>query len=280
MTTPSGSEPLRQAMTRGDAARSAGPPAPCDLYVFHLDVEVAPVWLVVRAHPDDSHLLLAVPVDDFPLAGPPDVLLPQGRTARCGQALWLPAGHLLPPLQTGLASEEVVRLVRRKVAELARGQVVATEEQVNTDHDPAYEGWLAAVEQARRRLQERVSEAKPLLRLAELSPDLPPELISATREDATTTDVTTSARYLELCIGTGKLFLLADVRGVRALWSGPAAEAPALTGELGSGQLRAVTWQRGQEDRLQRAEPLFPWVEGRVVLALCTDPPQALTIQR
>src|SRR5262249_40152713 len=182
--------------------------------------------------------------------------------------------------RTGSASEDVVRLVRRKVAELARGQVLATEEQVSADHDPAYEGWLVAVEQARRRLQERVSEGKPLLHLDELSPDPPSELVSATREEATTTDASTSSRYLELGIGTGRLFLLADVWGVHAVWIGPAAEAPALTGELGSGQLRAVTWQRGQEDRLQRAEPLFPWVEGRGVLALCTDPPQALTIQR
>ena len=116
--------------------------------------------------------------------------------------------------------------------------------------------------------------------MAELSPDTPPELVSATREEAPATDGGTSPRYLELCVGTGKLFLLADVRGVRAVWIGPAADAPALTGELASDQLRAVTWQGGQEDRLLRAEPLFPWVEGRVVLALCTDPPQALTIQR
>src|SRR5262245_36477151 len=142
MTTPSGREPLQQAFARDEAARREGPPAPGDLYVFRLDAEVAPAWLVVRAHPDDSHLLLSVPVDDFPWAGPPDVILPQGRTARCGQALWVPAGHLLPALRAGSVPEDVVRLVRRKVAELARGQVIATEQQQRADHDPAYEGWL------------------------------------------------------------------------------------------------------------------------------------------
>src|SRR5205823_2069089 len=54
----------------GASERHPKPPAPGDLYRFHLDTGSEPEWLVVRAHPDDLQLLLTVPVDPFPLAGP------------------------------------------------------------------------------------------------------------------------------------------------------------------------------------------------------------------
>src|SRR5947208_4386093 len=181
MTLPSRSESPRQLPAGPVADQPPKLPGLGDLYLFRLDTEIEPAWLIVRAHPDDPQLLLVVPVDDFPLAGPPDEVLPPGRegrpqVARCGQALWLPAGHLLPPLWAGTVPEEIVRMVRRKIAELARGQVVATTEQELADHDPSYERWLAGVEQARRRLQARVDGGRPLLRLAELAPAPPSEL--------------------------------------------------------------------------------------------------------
>src|SRR5262249_17985217 len=207
------------------------------------------------------------PVDDFPLAGPPDEILPPGRegrpqVARCGQALWLPAGHLLPPLWAGTVPEEVVQLVRRKIAKLARGQVGATTEQELADHDPAYERWLAGVEQARRRLQIRIDGGRPLLRLAELAP-VPPSGLAALAGEET--------RYLEVLVGGGKLILLADTQGVCAVWTGPIAEAPALTGEIGTAQLCAATWQAAPDGGLARAEPVFDWLDGRVVLTVCSD---------
>ncbi|MBI1918223.1 MAG: hypothetical protein HYS12_26320 [Planctomycetes bacterium] len=276
MTLPSRSESPRQRPAGTAGERHSKSPAPGDFYRFRLDTGTEPEWLIVRAHPDDPQLLLVVPVDDFPLAGPPDEVLPPGpgdrpRVARCGQALWLPAGHLLPPLQAGTVPEEVVRLVRRKIAELARGQVVATAKQQLADHDPSYERWLAGVEQARRRLQARVDEGRPLLRLAELAPEPPPGLAALAGGEE---------RYLALPVGGGKLVLLADAQGVRAVWTGPVGEAPALTGEVGAGQLRAVTWQAGPEGALARAEPVFRWLDGRVVLTVCSDPPQSLTLQR
>src|SRR5262249_38711420 len=191
---------------------SARPPSPGDLYGFRLDMEAQPAWLVIRAHPDDAHLLLAVPVDDFPLAGPPDVVLPSGpadppRSARCGQALWLPAGHLLSPLRVGTVSEEGGRLVRRQVAGLARGPAVATPDQERADRSPSYENWLAAVDQARRRLQARVEEGRPLLRLAELSSVPPPELSPLPLGRERQKREAGAERYLEMPIGGGKLVL-------------------------------------------------------------------------
>src|SRR4051812_7005429 len=110
MSTPPREERLRQACaaaaerlarSREQAGPRAGPPGPGDLYVFPLDVEAALEWLVVLEHPDDRGLLLAVPADDFPLAGTPDVAVAReqaGRplTVRCGEGLWLSAAHFAP----------------------------------------------------------------------------------------------------------------------------------------------------------------------------------------
>src|ERR1700736_3402209 len=98
MTTPAREERLRRAIAEAAArlARSegrlsgrTGPPAPGDLYVFPLEGDAAPEWLVVREHPADRDVLFLVPADGFPLAGTPDVELAEesgGRplTARCG----------------------------------------------------------------------------------------------------------------------------------------------------------------------------------------------------
>jgi hypothetical protein len=143
-------------------AEGVAAPGPGDLYRFHLGTDAAPEWLVVRTHPDDPQLLLAVPVDDFPLAGVPDIvlppeLLPRPLTARCGQGQWVPAGHLVPPQRVGVVPAAVVQMVRRKVADLARGQVSASEEQQGTDLDPEYGAWMAQVEEARERLRNHVN---------------------------------------------------------------------------------------------------------------------------
>jgi hypothetical protein len=153
--------PLAGASAGAGAERVAGPG---DLYRFPLgsETEAAPEWLLVRTHPDDPHLLLAVPVDEFPLAGVPDVVLPaelvrRRLAARCGQGQWIPADHLVPPLRVGAVPVTVVQMVRRKVAELARGHVSASEEQQRTDLDPAYGAWMAQVEEARERLRNHVN---------------------------------------------------------------------------------------------------------------------------
>src|SRR5206468_1738564 len=144
-------------------------------------------------------------------------------------------------------------------------------EQELADHDPSYERWLAGVEQARRRLQARVDGGRPLLRLAELAPAPPSELAALGGGEK---------RYLEVLVGGGKLILLADTQGVRAVWTGPVAEAPALTGEVGAAQRCAATWQAAPDGGLARAEPIFGWLDGRVVLTVCGDSPQTLTLQR
>lgn len=171
MTTPR-IERLRQPITETarDLERAAdraseltGPPAAGDLFVFDTGEDAAIEWLVVREHADDPSLLLLAPGDDFPLVGPPDVELPRdlvGRllTVRCGESLWVPVGFCQERLRTGLVPVETLRLVRRKISELARGRADASEEHRQTDADPEYEDWLGLVARSRERLQQMADQ--------------------------------------------------------------------------------------------------------------------------
>ena len=81
--------------------------------------------------------------------------------------------------------------------------------------------------------------------------------------------------------GDGKLILRVEEQGIRGVWSGPdTTHPPRLTAYNHAGERQEVTWQRGPEGHLHRAEPLLPWVDGQVVLELGTEPPRRLTIQR
>jgi hypothetical protein len=309
MTTPSRPERLRQAITaaaqnlagaRALAAQRSGPPAPGDLYLFRLGEGAALEWLVVREHPDDPGLLLMVPADDFPLAGTPDVKVPdelahRPLSVRCGQGLWLPARQLEPHLRVGSLAAEALRQVRQKLAELARGQAAGTEEQRQTDLDPEYEDWLGEVELMRQRLQEQADQAGRVVLFSDLSRQPPPELatepqlaLAAEPGDEllkglaeALAGATATVRYHEVALGgSGKLFLLADSEGVRAVWVGAATAAPALEGQQAPGQFRSVRWQAGPEGRLHRGEPLFPWIDQQVVFRAGTAPPQTVIIQR
>jgi hypothetical protein len=129
-------------------------PLPGDLYVFALPVDVALEWLVVREHPDDPDLLLAAPADDFPLVGTPDVLLPRESarrplTARCGETLWLPRDAFSSGIHAETVPQEVLSLVRRKLAKLSRGRASGSDEQRQVDLDPEYGYWIGLVERCR-----------------------------------------------------------------------------------------------------------------------------------
>ncbi len=305
MTTPSRSERLRQAVARAaEAARArdaprTGPPAPGDLYVFRTESEASLEWLVLRAHPDDPFLLLVVPVDDGPLAGTPDVPLPPeevGRplTARCGQGLWAPALHFAPALRVGSVPAEALRRARSAVADLARGEFGSAEERRRVDLDPEYESWMAVIEQAREEVRGLVNRPVPVLAFADLAPGPPPELAAepqlalaaeagellAGLEEALT-EAAEATRYFEVpWPGPGRLTLLADDQGVRGVWVGETADAPALGGQGSPGPPQPASWQAGPEGRLHVSRPAFPWLAGQVVLTIGADPPRTLTIRR
>jgi hypothetical protein len=159
-------------------------PTPGDLYVFDTGQDVAIEWLVVRAHPDDPDLILLAPVDDFPLAGTPDLVLPVERvgrpmTVRCGETDWFPRSLFTPDLRVDSIPDDLLALVRRRLADLARGR--ALEPQAPTiDLDPEYEDWLAEVAQARSTLLARAELSQLTLRQPTPAPaDRLPELALA-----------------------------------------------------------------------------------------------------
>jgi hypothetical protein len=294
---------LQSAMAR--ASERTGPPAPGDLFVFDTGEEAALEWLVVREHPDDPTLLLLAPGDDFPLSGPPDValsreLVGQTLTIRCGESLWVPLHFCQQRLRTGSVPVGALRLVRRKISELARGRAEETEEQRQTEVDPEYQGWLALVARAREHFQQRADQTPIDLGLVipfeQLSARLPAELagdpqyalaaesgsplVSALSDAFAASAAAT--RYHEIDIDrSGKLILQTIECGVRAVWTGPiGVGAPKLIGRTVSGEAIEPAWQVGPQGKLQRADPILPWVDGQIVITIATEPPKTVTIQR
>ncbi len=314
MTTPTRIERLHQAIAEtardlelaaARAAQRTGPPAAGDLFVFDTGEDAALEWLVVREHPDDPRLLLLAPGDDFPFVGPPDVELPRdvvGRplTIRCGEALWVPDRFCQPRLRTDSVPLEKLRLVRRKIADLARGRTDESKEQRQVSADPEYEDWLGLVARARERLQKRADQAPTdlglVIPLEQLTSQLPAELAGEpayalaaesgspllTALSEALVEAEAAIRYHEIGIdGSGKLILQATEAGVQAVWAGlTGVSAPELLGRTTSGAALESSWQLGPEGKLHRAEPLFPWVDGQMVLTIATDPSKTVTIQR
>jgi hypothetical protein len=276
-------------------------PTPGDLYLFDAGEDVGLEWLAVRFHPDDSSLLLLAPMDDFPLVGTPDLALPReivGRplTVRCGETDWFPASLCAPRLRAGAVPEPVLALVRQRLADLARGRPVAAEDE-SIDFDAEYEEWVGEVARARAALLARASvpDAKSLVvvPVAPLSTS-PPSQFAPTPEFSLAAETggtlfaelgkalagLQAVKYHEVPdVPGGKLFLVVDTSGVRAVWDGAPASAPRLAGVSGSGGELSMTWRSGPEGRLSQTEQCLPWVDGRVVLVIGTVPPRTLAIQ-
>jgi hypothetical protein len=276
-------------------------PTPGELFVFEAGEDVGLEWLVVRFHPDDPNLLLLAPMDDFPLAGTPDLPLPHdlvGRplTVRCGETDWFPAGFCSPRLRAGAIPERALSLVRQRLADLARGRTTATGDG-SVDFDAEYEEWIREVARARAALLARaaVPDAKSLdvVPVASLSTSPPPRFaptpeVSLAAETGGTLFAELGkalaepgdVKYHEVPdVPGGKLFLVVDASGVRAVWDGPPASAPRFAGVSSSGDELPMPWRSGPEGRLSQTEQCLPWVDGRVVLVIGTVPPRTLAIQ-
>ena len=77
----------------------------------------------------------------------------------------------------------------------------------------------------------------------------------------------------------GKLLLLADTTGVRAVWTGPHDVAPSLFGVDAQGNESPNRWHSISDEGLSQTEQHFPWVDGRAVIVIGTIPRRALAIQ-
>jgi hypothetical protein len=282
-------------------------PVPGCLYVFNTGPAAAIEWLVVREHPDDPGLVLLAPADDFPLVGRSDVplkpeFLERPLTVRCGESAWVPATACPEHLQVGTVPSEAVTLVRRKLAALARGSVPDEPGALRIDLDPEYATWLEQVALARQAIEQRAeavtTEAvtaageRTILPFERFTTQPPaglaeePQLALAAKSggsllaelaESLASDV---ARYSEHPLSTGgTLLLTADAGGVRVAWRGPAgAEPPALSAFSSTGRVTA-RWRVGVQAGLHRAEPVFPWVDGQVVLIIGAEGPETVVVQ-
>ena len=274
-------------------------PAPGDLYVFDAGEDVGLQWLVVRFHPDDPKMLLLAPADDFPLTGTPDLSLPHevlGRpiTIRCGETDWFPATFCSPRLRSGTVPDAALGLVRRRLAEFARGRATATPN-ASVDLDPEYEEWIDEVSHARLSLLARAEASQPTATdvvsrvLLSTAPPAPlvaaPEFSLAAEAGGAFAELgkalagSDDARYHEVsAVPGGRLFLVTDAHGVRGVWEGAFDRVPVVLHVRGSGDEVPLTWHSGPEGRLHKTHLSAPWLDGRVVLAIGTSPRRTVAV--
>jgi hypothetical protein len=133
-------------------------------YVLPHSTDVAVEWALLLLHPDDHELVSAVPLDDSPLIGTPDVDLSRfaGRplVARCNHGTWLPTALFTP--RERCASRlpgEAFAEIRGMMADMARGRPLFSRESV--DLDPNYEDNMLQVGTAAHEAEQL--EAGPLL---------------------------------------------------------------------------------------------------------------------
>lgn len=307
MANPTLMDKLRQAIA--SRARQVAPPqtvevarprpASGDLYVLGTAEDAAVEWLVVREHPDDPNLILLAPADDFSLAGASDEILPVeviGRplVVRCGESCWVPAAACPERLRVGTLSEEAVRLVRRHLAAVARGESMAGDSGQD-DADPDYVAWMELVARSRegvqRREDDRAADEGTLILVGQFSPTPPsdwapkPQLSLAAKSSGPLLAALDSAlaaaepRFQELDVQGSRLLLAADADGVRVAWTGQNGSGPPpLTAQGLVGQVEA-NWMPGAEPGRFRADTCFPWVDGQVAVTIGTEPHQLLTIR-
>lgn len=133
------------------------PTSPGDLYVFDIkNDELAVEWVVVRDHPQNPNWVLVVPIDTFFLVGTPDLVLPDEIwVARCGQSDWFEKSMFDPTLRVGAISNDVLKLIKQRLADLARGRDINPVES-SVDYDPEYEDHINEIEKARQALLKEV----------------------------------------------------------------------------------------------------------------------------
>ena len=286
----------------GELAAMRGPARPGDLIIIPTDTAVIH-WLLVKAHPEDSQILFAVPADDNPETGPADVRVPAEHpwgpvTLRCGFGLWVEADLLDPPRRAGAMDEEVLHPVQAVLGQLAAGTYRPTPEQAVLDFDPDYMAWLDEVEKSREaaslwlegagrvcRWDEMETEAPALLRpYADriMHPTVgagPPRLAAegGGPEGRIARRPIDADRPRWLCLDDGgELSLVAGTDGVRAIWAVPSRKPPRLLWRSGEG-LEPGQWAKEGEFF---ATAVRPWSEDRVVLQVGPGEGRKVVVRR
>ncbi len=280
-----------------------GPPEPGDIYLAPSRQAAIVDWAVIQPHPDNASLLYFVPVDDHPLVGAGDVVVPRRAAGsrlvlRCGDGLWAQCAHFDVSLWSGRIGPEYVQAARQTLARIVRGSLEISAARVENEADPEYDDWMREVSVARQALEQWIEDAGYVVLLSEFrdsGPVVGTDQFSLVAESDHPYVLAAESGGLlgavaEALRGTpprfcrvsgdwpGDLYLRADDVGVAALWRPSKGEPPVVRVRDSARHWRAVRWRQG-EGNLQTTNT-FRWQEGDVTIRIGIEPGQVLIIQQ
>jgi len=274
---------------------SFAPVSEGDIYLFKSKrAGVGLEWLVVRSCFGDNDLVLLAPVDCFCLFGTPDLKFSIGLSkremvVRCGETDWFPRFFLKPANRVGAIGNDLITLVKKKLANLARAEFPQddNEEFEFDDLDPNYGEWMSFVSEERVYLLEQVQNiiCKEQTSIHIISPrrlenNFPkeltyqPELFMAASDGSSFFEDDNNEKsvkqdgflkHFEIDFSDGLLFLIFNDRGLEGRWKGTYGTAP----KLSSKDLEQCDWVAGPEAKLHSTKRRIPWKEdGKIILEI------------
>lgn len=275
---------------------------PGDLHVFPLGCDGLAGWVLLKHHPEEEGLILAVPADEEPLVGPMDVRAAPTRPGegslvmRCNRARWVREEDLWWCAAEGrVPRHDRVRALSRLQA-LVEGTIPDEPEREEEEDSEAYRWWdrevVAPAEEAlsrwsgRRRSELEVRTGTIDGALRRLLPD--PVPLAARSDD----DPLRAAALEATGLRVEALEFDAEHPGIRLACSrdgvvpvcGPHVLAPRLFALMGRGRRRFVEWE--EVDGPRRRSPrrlegqLLEWQGDRLHLVLDEDPVVEVVVHR
>jgi hypothetical protein len=283
-----------------ELAAARGPAVPGDVLIIPTNPPLIH-WLIVKLHPEASQHLFMVPGDNGAAVGPADVGVAEDHpwgpiTFRCGSGLWADADLLARLQRAGVMGEEVLQQVRTVLAGLAAGTLRPTDEQLLVGADGDYHTWLSEVEKSRAAVSRWLAEAGQVCHTREMAAEAPAALrrsLSSISPPETNTGLELAAegnglrgrlarrladasRPRWLALQERGVYIVADGRGVRVVWTKRSPIGPRVQGVAGNA-LRPAIWARAGAVLTTQ---LWPWVEDRVELRIGDGEGRKVVIRR
>ena len=265
-----------------------GPLGPGHLIVIPTKKNLVIHWLIVKRHPEESQLLFAIPCDDNPTVGAPDIRISEDHpwgplTLRCSFGIWLDTELIGQPKWSGRFGEETLRQVEKVLNQLATGSLTSSDEQSFLFSDPDFLDWLDEVEDSRRAAMEWMEKQGMVFRFLDLAMEAPKGLRPLEKTLSNREPFLSMAaeggglrgRIAKLFVESigprwgsfgleSNLYVRATDDGIQIVWDGSSAKPPRVT-ELHEGKFRTRKWSK--EDRFLVTEPVS-WFNGRIELRI------------
>lgn len=146
-----------------EAAARGADVGPGEVFLCRATRDEPLAWAVVDVHPKNRGLCRAAPVDDHPLAGSDDVVLPDGVTVvRGAGSVLVRSDAFEPALRVAVLPEAALVEVRRRRDEFSVGARRVSWRERQAEDDPEYRSWQTALGGAGARLDASARRAKVL----------------------------------------------------------------------------------------------------------------------